>query len=84
VEVADERVGGSLPTRSQIEQRNDFGDRVNAEPQPQAMSSAAQSSADLIHLHKRQMQGTKGAVVQRGTVRPCPHEPGRAVMLAWR
>jgi hypothetical protein len=33
------------------------------------MGSAAQSSADLIQLHVRQMQGAKGAVVQRGTVR---------------
>ena len=82
MEVVDESVGRSLRTRTEMEHRNDFGDRVNGEPQPQALSSAAQSSADLIQLHMRQMQGTKGAVVQCSTVRPCSHEPRRDGGLA--
>jgi hypothetical protein len=82
LEVVDDHVGHSLRTRTQMEHWNDFGDRVNGEPQPQAMSSTAQPSADLIQLHMRQMEGAKGAIVQRGAVRPCPHEPGRDGGLA--
>jgi hypothetical protein len=65
-----------------MEHRNDFGARVNGQRQPQTMGSAAQSSADLIQLHVGQMQGAKGAVVQRRTVQPCPREPGRNCGMA--
>jgi len=60
----------------------DAGDWINGEAQLQAMGSAAQSSADPIQTARGQIEGAKGAVVWRRTMRGCPREPGRDAGLA--
>jgi len=55
---------------------DDFGERVNGQPQPEGVCTAPQPRANLVQLHVRQLEIPEDALVEGCAMLSCPREPG--------
>ena len=72
----DEQVRSMLGPWTQMEHRNKLGTRIDGQPEPQHLFSAAQPGAQFVQLQMRDMQGAEAALVQGLCVLACAREPG--------
>ena len=73
----DHGVRSILGACPELQQRNNFGEGSERDPQPQPVRPAQQPRAQLVEVHVREMQPLKGAIVQRCAVFPRSHQPSR-------
>jgi hypothetical protein len=71
----DEQVRGMLCTWTQMEHRNKLGARIDGEPEPQHLFSAAQPCAQFVQLQVRLVEMEEEALVQGLCVLACASEP---------
>jgi hypothetical protein len=60
-----------------IQDWDDFGERVNGQPQPEGVCLAAQPRANLVQLHVRQLEMMEPALVEGCAMLTGPREPSR-------
>jgi hypothetical protein len=61
---------------AKLQDRDQFGKRVDRHPQPQDMGSIAQPRPEFVKLEMRQREVPKPAVMQGRAVLACTCEPG--------
>ena len=75
-------MGSILGPRSQVQHRDDLGERIDYHPQPEDMCAAAQPTPQFIELKMREGEIVQEAVVEcyamfSGTL-------SQVVIVAWR
>ncbi len=76
-QAVDQQVRHVMSARTQLEDGNTLGQRINGHPKPQHLRMAAQARVHLIELYMRDLQATKGALVQGLGMRSGSLEPAR-------
>ena len=70
------RMYRGLSAHTQIQNWDDFGERVNGQPQPERVCTAPEARANLVQLHVRQLELMEPVLVEGCAMLSCPCEPG--------
>jgi hypothetical protein len=76
MQLVDHGMGGSLGSRAQVQHRDDLGQRIEGQPEPQGVRPIAEPTPQFVKLELREMEPSEEAVVQRRAVRAGPRQPG--------
>jgi hypothetical protein len=60
---------------TQIEHRQNLGERIDGQPQPEHLCGAAQPGSEFVQLEVRDVQVAKATLVQALSVPACASEP---------
>ncbi len=60
---------------AELKHRKNLGEGINSQPEPQHLCCASQPGAKLVQLEVRELQGAKGAFVQRLSVLTSARQP---------
>ena len=71
-----DRMRRALRPRTDVEHRDQFGERIDRDPEPKHVRPIAQACAQFIKLEMRQLEVADPAVVQGGAVLASPRQPG--------
>ncbi len=73
----DDELGLVLSPRTQLEQRNALGERIDSHPEPKHLRVTTQSGASFIQLHSWQCELTEGSLMQELRMLSCSQQPPR-------
>ena len=76
MEFVNDSMGRSLRPRAEVQDRDQFGERVERHPQPEPLRAISQAGAQFIKLEMGQGEMMKPALVQARAVRASSGEPG--------
>ena len=54
-----------LCTRTELKHRDDLGEGIDGQPQPEDLCGTVQPGAEFVQLEVGEMDGAKGALVER-------------------
>jgi hypothetical protein len=69
-------MGHCLGARAEFKDRNNLGERIDGQPQPEDLVGAAQSSAEFVQLQVRELEVAERVRVQRLRVLARTRQPG--------
>jgi hypothetical protein len=76
MQFVDQRMGGGLGPRGQMQHRDDLGQWIEGQPELERMRPVTEPGTQFVKLDVWEVEGTKDAVVQGQTVRAGPRQPG--------
>jgi hypothetical protein len=65
-----------LRTRTQLKHRDDLGEGIDGQPQPEDLGGAAQPGSQFVQLQVRKVQVAEAALMEKLSVPASTREPG--------
>jgi len=65
-----------LRTRTELKHRDDLGEGIDGQPQPEDLCGSAQPGSQLVQLEVREVQVAEAALMEEHCVLACASEPG--------
>jgi len=65
-----------LRTRTELKHRDDLGEGIDGQPQPEDLCGSAQPGSQLVQLEVREVQVAEAALMEELCVLACASEPG--------